>query len=441
MALLIPSYVYIGIKSVFVRHLVSTEVQQPFIDEIFHLRQCQVYCNYNFTHWDNKITTPPGLYLLGFVYSKSLQFVIGGDCKDYNLLRSLNLVGGLVVFPLILHKFKQGSGSGSSFWTINLISQPLLFTYYFLFYTDVWSAILIVASLSLVSYKHKQYPLISAVLGFISLWFRQTNIVWLAFILAVLVDVKVKERTFMSRISKFTVEIVRSWLSVIPFVVNFILFVIFLKINGGITFGDKENHQMQFHVVQVFYCFAFINFFTWPVWLTTHRVRDYLKFIIGGYYGMNVVFNVISMFGIKFIIDKFTIVHPFLLADNRHYTFYIFKKILSHKYSSFVTIPVYHFSTYNIVSLLSRSRRLSPITVLAYLVSIALTIIPSPLFEPRYYIVPLLVFRLYIMPKKEYSHVIEFIWLNGINLITMYVFFNYEFTWDSEPGSIQRIIW
>lgn len=30
-------------------------------DEVFHVRQAQTYCAGNLIHWDDKITTPPGL--------------------------------------------------------------------------------------------------------------------------------------------------------------------------------------------------------------------------------------------------------------------------------------------------------------------------------------------------------------------------------------------
>lgn len=45
-------------------------------DEVFHIPQAQAYCRNEWYHWDNKITTPPGLY----VYLKSLvsrQFEVG----------------------------------------------------------------------------------------------------------------------------------------------------------------------------------------------------------------------------------------------------------------------------------------------------------------------------------------------------------------------------
>ncbi|VEL31785.1 unnamed protein product, partial [Protopolystoma xenopodis] len=34
------------------------------MDEYFHLRQTLLFYSGNFSHWDPKITTPPGLYLV-----------------------------------------------------------------------------------------------------------------------------------------------------------------------------------------------------------------------------------------------------------------------------------------------------------------------------------------------------------------------------------------
>lgn len=418
-------------------------VAQPFVDEIFHLRQCQTYCASRFDKWDNKITTPPGLYLLGLVYAKSLEAVTGvyDLCRDYNVLRSLNLLGGIIVLPIVLRNFKRSNTR--QYWTVNIISQPLLFTYYFLFYTDVWSTILVVMSLSLINTRAHQWPILSSIIGFASLWMRQTNIAWVAFIAVVYIDRQIyRVQSIFDRVQSFIGRSLKNWSALSGYAVNFILFTAFLKYNGGITFGDKENHQIQLHLVQVFYCFTFINFFTWPVWLNRSTMSKYINFLIGNH-GVNIIFNMAAFAGIKYIIDNYTIVHPFLLADNRHYTFYIFKRLLSHKYSSVMAIPVYHFASYNIVVSLAKSRKLnlSPIGILAFIGAIVLTIVPSPLFEPRYYIIPLVVFRLYIAPNYPLANLLEFMWLNLINLITLYIFFTHQFTWVSEPGVIQRIIW
>ncbi|VVC97152.1 unnamed protein product [Leptidea sinapis] len=53
------------------------------IDELFHIRQGKAFCEQNFTSWDPKITTLPGLYLVTSLYnslvfkSKGLVFVFG----------------------------------------------------------------------------------------------------------------------------------------------------------------------------------------------------------------------------------------------------------------------------------------------------------------------------------------------------------------------------
>ena len=62
--------------------LVNRKVPQPYMDEIFHIPQAQHYCAGNFTHWDNKITTLPGLYLFSVgmlepVYKLSTTLSLG----------------------------------------------------------------------------------------------------------------------------------------------------------------------------------------------------------------------------------------------------------------------------------------------------------------------------------------------------------------------------
>lgn len=437
---------------------VLKKVPEPFIDEIFHLTQCQKYCAYKFNEWDNKITTPPGLYILGLAYTRAIQLVTLDNIHSLfeactnDILRSVNLVGGLVVLPLSLQVLDT-----DNFWTVNIMALPLLVSYYFLFYTDVWATILVVIALVLV--VQKPLGLItsvytSAIVAFTSLWFRQTNILWVAFILAILIDKRCKRRandSFILEVITFISQTFKDWLLVVPFILVILLFAAFVVYNGGITLGDKENHTLNLHVVQVFYCMVFIVGFTWPVWLSTKTIKDYLKFTLGG--AIPLSFTLISFYSIKYIIANFTVVHPFLLADNRHYTFYIWRKILNQKYSWVAMVPIYHFCTWTVISSLIRgpsmgksSLKLSPITIIAFVIVVIATIIPSPLFEPRYYILPLVIFRMFIGPVQcntfttRTRHVTEFIWSMLINVLTITVFLSYEFKWPTE-NSVQRIIW
>ena len=45
-------------------------------DEPFHARQTRQYCTGNWADWDPKITTFPGLYLVGVAYARLLQLAL-----------------------------------------------------------------------------------------------------------------------------------------------------------------------------------------------------------------------------------------------------------------------------------------------------------------------------------------------------------------------------
>ena len=43
---------------------VNEIVKEPYMDEPFHVPQVQAFCVGNWSHWDSKITTPPGLLVV-----------------------------------------------------------------------------------------------------------------------------------------------------------------------------------------------------------------------------------------------------------------------------------------------------------------------------------------------------------------------------------------
>lgn len=42
---------------------VNALVPEPYLDEVFHIPQASKYCEGRYYEWDDKITTPPGLYV------------------------------------------------------------------------------------------------------------------------------------------------------------------------------------------------------------------------------------------------------------------------------------------------------------------------------------------------------------------------------------------
>ena len=90
----------------------ATQLPDPYMDEIFHVPQARRYCAGNFSEWDEKITTLPGLYLfsVGLLdpVAKVSGLVTAGDQRaslldvcSTKMLRSINLVMSLINLVLL----------------------------------------------------------------------------------------------------------------------------------------------------------------------------------------------------------------------------------------------------------------------------------------------------------------------------------------------------
>ena len=109
---------------------------------IFHIPQAQAYCNGDWSRWDPKLTTPPGLYLA----SASVRRLTGIICSVTHL-RALNttLVALLpFVFSAVLRKLRSRINE-IDFWleSLTLATFPLVYFFAFLYYTDVASLFVI----------------------------------------------------------------------------------------------------------------------------------------------------------------------------------------------------------------------------------------------------------------------------------------------------------
>lgn len=209
-----------------------------------------------------------------------------------------------------------------------------------------------------------------------------------------------------------------------------------------------------------------------------------------------------------------TIIHPFTLADNRHYVFYIFRyTIRQHPLVKYGLTLFYTIGGFlALQTLTGSSLEQSPGTAagkatgsrivrsgkptlsdsetystgpntsfaLIWLISTALSLITAPLVEPRYFIIPWVIWRLHVpslplsttLQKHEkdgkrqlkkaratsasrwaewakywayggHDHRLwlETIWFLLISIITGYVFLFMGFEWPQEPDKVQRFMW
>ena len=315
--------------------------------------------------------------------------------------------------------------------------------------------------------------------------------------------------------------------------------------------GDKENHVASIHLTQMIYIWPYLAFFSWPllyrhclpatVWPFSYPARYPRKSIV------------CTTMAVMLVLVRYnTIVHPFTLADNRHYMFYVFRILLRHPLIKYLAVLIYFNCAWVALSAVGglpksrhapqqvpcpRKRKLpreepfppspqldsSPMKrsksqettlppsprhlfdkkvselqqldatppqpprkqkkqkkqvsghrasfILIWLLATATSIITTTLVEPRYLIVPWLIWRLHIAnshPKKDSAPLetpdtmrkrifevvksvlhercdhplwLETVWFLTVNLATGYIFLYRGFEWPQEPGKVQRFMW
>jgi alpha-1,2-glucosyltransferase len=184
-----------------------------------------------------------------------------------------------------------------------------------------------------------------------------------------------------------------------------------------------------------------------------------------------------------------TIIHPFTLADNRHYVFYVFRNLRRHYLVKYLAVPIYFICGWLVILALSgpiadgntskvKSSRSAKLRqgeqglsehgthqesgnrvsfALVWLLSTGLSLITAPLVEPRYFIIPWIIWRTHVHPvptdsetvsrlqerwqNYDYQLWLETGWYLTVNAVTGYVFLHEGFPWPQEPGNTQRFLW
>ncbi|KAK1241207.1 hypothetical protein MKX08_001181 [Trichoderma sp. CBMAI-0020] len=614
--------------------VVSEIVPEPYLDEVFHIPQAQRYCEGRFLEWDDKITTPPGLYWISILIpqaAKSIGLITSHAC-DPKTLRATNAIGIIVLSYIALlcrnaieARLRQAHSSTSSSTSqyathtaFNIALFPLLFFFSGLYYTDVVSTAVVLASF--LNHLHRigrdQSSFLSDVmtiaLGLCSLTMRQTNVFWVVVFMGGLEAVhavkslrpKAVVQPHMTSLSEQMLFFSKRWsvghvhdlplnmaypedmlftaVSLIvaalcnplrlikqiwPYIAVLAAFAGFVAWNGGVVLGDKSNHVATIHLPQMLYIWAFFGFFSLPLFVPYAILAiDAIRSIFISRKDKTTpkksntasqptpslplklftfIFNnrllwplyLAATFVLSALVVRFnTIIHPFTLADNRHYMFYVFRYTIRRApWIRYFLILPYTASRWLVWGTLSgctnwigahrdacsahyHSSRPSPFTCdpfavadvgastskicqeetkedtkqdpllfstepiptstgLIFLLATSLSLITAPLVEPRYFIIPWVIWRLLVPAWRLHDHqeenslfdgasstsfwgkVIEFcrgydvrliletIWFILINLITGYIFLTKPYIWKAEDGSIldggrlQRFMW
>ncbi|KAF8851649.1 hypothetical protein BDZ45DRAFT_717315 [Acephala macrosclerotiorum] len=447
--------------------------------------------------------------------------------------------------------------------SLNIALFPLLFFFSGLFYTDVLSTCIVLRMYRLFlerkgAYTNSHEGLVWMYFtGIVALAMRQTNIFWVAVFMGGLELVRTIKITqtasgevqpaprnwkeaVIAKLTEYSdgeihdiplrdasvhdfalcaVSIVvaacfrplilstRLW----PYIALLISFGAFVFWNGGVVLGDKENHVATIHLAQMLYIWPLMAFFSLPLIvpvglaffqsLTKLLALPLFPKLFWKYFRVTTYIG-LALSSTLIVIKFNTIIHPFTLADNRHYMFYVFRlTILRHPFIRYLLAPIYLGCAYLVyltlcvpdapsssVSLKSRQASKQPPVpptirnhnqegpktsfMLILLITTALSLITAPLVEPRYFIIPWVIWRLNVpslpvselrkRPKQQkqtarqriiawakfwgweghdYRLWLETAWFLIINVVTGYIFLYRGFEWKQEPGNVQRFMW
>ncbi|KAI8556624.1 hypothetical protein RHMOL_Rhmol05G0268600 [Rhododendron molle] len=223
-----------------------------------------------------------------------------------------------------------------------------------------------------------------------------------------------------------------------PFFLVLVAFVAFVCWNGSIVLGAKEAHAVSPHFAQLMYFSLVSTLFVAPFQFTLPYApvvvqsfrKSRLPSCFQWFIGLTVGFLSVHFFSVA---------HPYLLADNRHYTFYIWRKVINAHWSTkYLLVPFYVYSWFSIFSILAKAQK--KVWVLAYFLACAAVLIPTPLIEFRYYTIPFFFLVLNSQTDDYKSWLLMGILYIAVNIFTMFMFLSRPFSWNHESG-IQRFIW
>lgn len=430
---------------------------EPYMDEIFHVPQTQRYCEGQLTTWDPKITTLPGLYLFAAGALSTTRL----SCSP-QALRLMNVLFGMGSVALLQRLLsRRMSDEKASAHALVIALYPVHFFYSFLFYTDVGSVFWVLLTHHLATGERKRsLPsrgrlVLAALAGAVAVLFRQTNAVWLLFSFgtaalqelqasprwgAELCGSELRGRSLLIFCKALLLESPRLFRRLGVLLGPVVAFLGFVLWNGGrIVVGDHSNHVAVLHWAQL----GYVSAATAALW---------------GIFGADATVSLSSLKALKnclcslrgavsaglfmilavFLLNRFSLAHPFLLADNRHYTFYVWNRFLGrHRFLKEAMAPIYCYSAWLVSHRLAASQ--SALWVLIWWVAAALTLVPAYLLEPRYWTTAVLLAHAHSQERSWSALIATGCACLAVNAFTLGIFIWRPFTWPN--GEIARFMW
>ncbi|KAA8516433.1 hypothetical protein F0562_016726 [Nyssa sinensis] len=314
------------------------------------------------------------------------------DVCSSTILRSTNgvlaVICSILVYEMITSLRPGLDERKATLYAVVLALYPLHWFFSFLYYTDV-ASVTVVLAMYLACLKKKY--LFSALLGALAVLIRQTNIIWMLFVACTGVmdcilahqkdnvqlddsNVSVRKDSQLTSNKGVTVGsnlrkrrlgnvvdtgnhsiprtsapwtthssgwsdeiqdiLLMSWhlkwellISFCPFLIVLVAFAAFVRWNGSVVLGAKEAHGVSPHFAQIMYFSLVSALFMTPLHFTSSQVAVLVRSFWKNR-PLSVFQWSLALIAGFLSVHFFSIAHPYLLADNRHYPFYLWRKVI-----------------------------------------------------------------------------------------------------------------
>lgn len=148
----------------------------------------------------------------------------------------------------------------------------------------------------------------------------------------------------------------------------------------------------------------------------------------------------IALVALVLVVYSNTIVHPYLLADNRHYTFYIWNKFFGrYWWARYVVVPGYIVAAVAVYKAMDTRQSAGFLLIFGLCTIAALAF--QQMIEVRYFFIPYLVIRLHAAASPKWRYLLlEFGGYVVLNASVLYIFHTKTINW-SDFEAPQRLIW
>ncbi|KAF8057743.1 ALG10 [Scenedesmus sp. PABB004] len=459
---------------------VGAHVPEPYMDEPFHVPMAQRYCAGRLREWDPKVTTFPGLYVLGAAYAWASAAALGWatgaglelTCSG-PFLRSLNALLWVATLQLAYatsRELQRGGGGGGGGGAgagrarappeaaqaaraagvaavVALLPSHAFFA--FLFYTDVPSLLFVLLTALLLA---RRAPWAAAGAGAAAVAMRQTNAVWVAFLAgaAALRDVLPAARRRggggappCGAARELAALVAAAWAArarlgadYAPLLALCAAFGAFVVVNRGVTVGDRDAHAPVLHLMQPLYCALFTAAAAAPLLPAAALARAGAAAAAASpaRAAAAAAATVALTAGVA---ARYSLAHPYLLADNRHYTFYLWRRLLDRGPAARLALaPAYAAAAAALGAGLAAAQHW--LWVAGFAAATVATLAPAWLLELRYFTAPFALAVLHLPPPPPRAAAAVAAAFLAVNAATLWVFARRPFTWGD--GSVARFM-